>query len=66
MISFVNEVLSWRWTFIILGIAGFAMTPLAILAMWEPRVVREKRMDRRGGKKSYSLMVSPYSLADVL
>lgn len=58
MIAYVNEVLSWRWTFIILGISGFVVTPLAAIALWEPRTVREKRKERRRGKKNYSILVS--------
>lgn len=60
MIAYVNEVLSWRWTFIILGISGFTITPLAVVALWEPRNVRLKRMERRSGKQHYSILVSAY------
>ena len=57
MIAYVNEVLSWRWTFIILGIAGFCVTPLGILALWEPKSIKEKRLERRSGKSSYTILV---------
>ena len=60
MIAYINGVLSWRWTFIILGIAGFAILPSAGLALWEPKAVRKKRQERRQGKKTYSILVSPW------
>lgn len=58
MIGYVNEVLGWQWTFRILGICGFVVTPIAILALWEPRAVHEKRMGRITGKRAYSILVS--------
>ena len=58
MIAYINGVLSWRWTFIILGIAGFAIFPSAAIALWEPKAVRRKRQERRQGKKTSSIWVS--------
>lgn len=40
-----------------LGIAGLAMVPVAMIALWEPKRVREKRKARRKGKPSYSIKV---------
>ncbi len=57
MIANVNKVLGWRWTFRILGIAGFVVTPLAVLVLWEPKSVHEKRMSRISGKRTYSIKV---------
>ena len=57
MIGAVNDALSWRWTFHILGIAGLVMVPMAMLAMWEPSSVRNSRKARRNGKPSYSIKV---------
>ncbi len=58
MVSYVNETLGWRWTFRILGALGIAITPVAMLALWEPKVVRDKRMSRMTGKRIYSIWVS--------
>lgn len=55
MIGAINDVLSWRWTFHILGIAGLCLVPLAALALWEPKEVKKKRKARRKGKASYSI-----------
>lgn len=57
MIGAVNDVLSWRWTFHILGIAGLVFVPVTTLAMWEPASVRNNRKARRRGKESYSIKV---------
>ena len=57
MIGAVNDALSWRWTFHILGIAGLVMVPVALLAMWEPESVRSSRKARQSGKVSYSIKV---------
>ena len=57
MIGAINDVLSWRWTFHILGIAGLCLVPLAALALWEPKEVKKKRKARRKGKASYSIKV---------
>ena len=54
----INSELDWRWTFRLLGIAGIAMLPLAMLALWEPKKVREKRKQRIRGKSSYTVWVS--------
>ena len=60
MIARINEVLRWRWTFRILGIAGFVTVPVAIVALWEPKSVREKRKERQSGKKEYTICVSSF------
>ena len=60
MIGSINNVLSWRWMFRILGIAGFVITPLAILVLYEPKSVHEKRISRISGKRTYSILVSPF------
>ena len=57
MIGAVNDLLSWRWIFHILGIAGLCLVPLATLAMWEPGHVRRSRKSRQQGKSSYSIKV---------
>lgn len=54
----LNIILDWRWTFRILGVAGVFMAPLSLLALWEPKSVRERRIERRKGKKVYSIKVS--------
>ena len=38
-----------------MGIAGLAMGPVTILALWEPKTVRERRLERRKGKRVYSI-----------
>ena len=43
MIGAINDVLDWRWTFRILGMAGRVMVPVATLALWEPHDVWMKR-----------------------
>ena len=61
MIGAVNDVLNWRWTFHILGIAGLVLIPVASLAMWEPASVRANRRARQSGKPSYTIRVRPAS-----
>lgn len=51
----LNVVLDWRWTFRILGMAGLVMAPITIIALWEPKTVRERRLKRRKGKRVYSI-----------
>jgi MFS family permease len=51
----INHVLDWRWTFILLGIVGLAMIPLAMMALWEPKDIREKRKERIKGKSQYTI-----------
>ena len=58
MAGAINAKLNWRWTFRMLGIAGLAMVPVAMLALWEPKRVREKRKARRKGKPRYSIKVN--------
>ena len=58
MIGAINDVLSWRWTFRILGIVGLSLVPLAALALWEPKEVKRKRKLRQKGKASYTIKVS--------
>ena len=53
----MNLALSWRWTFHILGIAGLVMTPVAIMAVYEPKTVRLKRKERMKGKATYTIWV---------
>ena len=53
----INVVLDWRWTFRILGIAGLVVAPVALLALWEPRSIREKRKMRQKGKTVYTIKV---------
>lgn len=53
----ITGVLDWRWTFRILGIAGMVLLPLAMLAMWEPKRIREKRKKRLKGKSYYTVWV---------
>lgn len=57
MIGYVNEILGWRWTFRILGILGFVVAPIALVVLWEPKTVHEKRMSRISGKRVYSIKV---------
>ena len=57
MIGAINDVLDWRWTFRILGMAGLVMVPVATLALWEPHDVWMKRKARQKGKASYSIKV---------
>lgn len=57
MIGAVNDALSWRWTFHILGIAGLVLVPVASLAVWEPASVRNSRKERWSEKPSYSIKV---------
>ena len=57
MTGAINVVLDWRWTFRILGIAGLVLVPLVVLALWEPRAIREKRKARQKGKRAYSIKV---------
>ena len=58
MSGVVNLALSWRWTFHILGIAGLVMTPIAIMAVYEPKTVRVARKERMKGKSGYSILVA--------
>ena len=58
MSGVVNLALSWRWTFHILGIAGLVMTPVAVMAVYEPKTVRLKRKERMKGKTTYTILVS--------
>ena len=44
----VNLALSWRRTFHILGKAGLVITPVAIVAVYEPKDVRIKMTERIG------------------
>ena len=53
----VNLALSWRWTFRILGIAGLVMTPITMMAVYEPKAVRLNRKERMSGKSAYSILV---------
>ena len=57
MSGVVNLVLSWRWTFHILGIAGLLMTPVTMMAVYEPKAVRTKRRERMKGKSTYTILV---------
>lgn len=57
MAGAINVALNWRWTFRTLGIAGMALLPLAVLALWEPRAVKTRRLARRKGKRTYSIKV---------
>ena len=57
MSGVVNLALSWRWTFHILGIAGLVMTPVAVMAVYEPKTVRLKRKERMKGKATYTIWV---------
>ena len=57
MSGVVNLALSWRWTFHILGIAGLVMTPVTMMAVYEPKIVRIKRKERMKGKSTYSILV---------
>ena len=62
MSGVVNLALSWRWTFHILGIAGLVMTPVAIMAVYEPKTVRLKRRERMKGKQAYTILVRNQSI----
>ena len=62
MSGVVNLALSWRWTFHILGIAGLVMTPVAIMAVYEPKTVRLKRRERMKGKQAYTILVRSQSI----
>ena len=53
----LNVILDWRWTFRILGIAGMVLAPITFIALWEPNTVRNRRLERRKGKKVYSIKV---------
>ena len=53
----INSVLDWRWTFRLLGIAGFCILPLAALALYEPKTTKQRRLERVKGKKTYSVWV---------
>ena len=64
MISYINDILGWRWTFRILGSAGCFMVPIAVIALWEPKSVREKRISRMKGKRAYSILVSGYCVRE--
>lgn len=57
MSGVVNLALSWRWTFHILGIAGLVMTPITMMAVYEPKTVRINRKERMSGKSAYSILV---------
>ena len=56
----INNILEWRWTFRLLGIAGYVFLPLAGLAIWEPKQIRERRKERIKGKKTYTIRVCEY------
>ena len=56
----INNILEWRWTFRLLGIAGYVFLPLAGLAIWEPKQIRERRKERIKGKKTYTIWVCEY------
>lgn len=53
----INTTLNWRWTFRTLGIAGLICVPIALIALWEPKRVKENRKARRKGKHYYSIKV---------
>ena len=53
----INVALDWRWTFRILGIAGLVIVPVVMVALWEPRTIREKRKSRQKGKAVYTIKV---------
>lgn len=53
----INVALDWRWTFRILGIAGLVIVPVVMLALWEPKTIREKRKSRQKGKAVYTIKV---------
>lgn len=57
MAGAINVALSWRWTFRILGIVGMALIPLAVVALWEPKAVKTRRLARRRGKRTYPIKV---------
>ena len=57
IIGSINQVLSWRWTFRILGIASMVLLPVVMLALWEPKSMTEQRKARRKGKRQYSIKV---------
>ena len=54
----LNSALDWRWTFRILGIAGLTMVPVAVVMVWEPKHVRERRKRRKAKKKRITVGVS--------
>ena len=56
----INVALNWRWTFRVLGVGGLVLVPLAAIALWEPKAVREQRIARQEGKTSYSIKVGAY------
>ena len=63
----LNVILDWRWTFRILGIAGMVLAPITFIALWEPNTVRNRRLERRKGKKVYSIKVVVNNfIADVI
>ena len=62
----ITGALDWRWTFRILGIIGMAMLPLAMMALWEPKRIREKRKKRLRGKSYYTLWVRTATTKDVV
>ena len=57
MAGAINVALNWRWTFRTLGIIGMALIPLAVVALWEPKTVRTRRLARRRGKRIYPIKV---------
>lgn len=54
----LNSALDWRWTFRILGIAGLAAVPVALVTAWEPKHVKERRRRRKAKKKEITVEVS--------
>ena len=57
MAGAINVALNWRWTFRTLGIVGMALIPLAVVALWEPKAIRARRLERRKGKRTYPIKV---------
>ena len=53
----INSVLEWRWTFRLLGIVGLSVLPIAALTLYEPKTIKQRRMERVKGKKAYSIKV---------
>ena len=53
----INSVLDWRWTFRLLGIAGLCVLPMAAMALYEPKSIKQRRLKRMKGKKVYSIWV---------
>ncbi len=53
----INSVLNWRWTFRLLGIVGLCVIPLAAMALYEPKSIKERRLKRVKGKRVYTIWV---------